>query len=85
MSAKWKSRKSWREKLENPPGGIPKVVDVPFDWEKRMDGKRVLVPSPLQVDEQIRKVRKGKLVTFGELRRRLAKDAKADSTCPMTM
>lgn len=85
MSPKWRSRKSWREKLENPPGGIPKVVEVPPEWEKRMGGKRVLVPSPLQVDEQIRKVRKGKLVTVGELRRRLAEDSKADSTCPMTM
>jgi len=33
MSTKWKSRKSWREKLEKPPEGLPKVVDGRLQWE----------------------------------------------------
>jgi len=28
MSVKWKSGKSWREKLENPPEGFPKGLNV---------------------------------------------------------
>ena len=84
MSDKFKSRKSWREKLENPPKGLPKVVSGPAKWEKRFGGRRVLVPTPLLVDRLIRKVRKGKLVTVKQIRERLAKDFKAESTCPLT-
>jgi hypothetical protein len=84
MSDKFKSRKSWREKLENPPPGLPKVVSGPASWEKRFGGKRVLVPTPLLVDELIRKVKKGKLITVKQIREQLAKDFDADSTCPLT-
>ena len=84
MSDKFKSRKSWREKLENPPPGLPKVVSGPATWEKRFGGRRVLVPTPLLVDSLIRKVKKGKLVTVTQIRKRLAEDFKADSTCPLT-
>jgi len=84
MSKKLKSRKSWREKLENPPEGLPKVVNGPAKWEKRLGGRRVLVPTPLLVDALIRKVGKRKLVTIKQIREQLAKDFKADSTCPLT-
>jgi len=79
-----KTRKSWREKLENPPKGLPKVVRGPSSWEKRFGGRRVLVATPLLVDGLIRKVRTGKLVTIKQIRGRLAKDFNADSTCPLT-
>jgi len=80
-----KGRKSWREKLENPPVELPKVVDVPEKWRKSQGGRYVLVPTPLMADAAIRAVRKGKLITTGQLRRRLAESQKADSTCPMTL
>lgn len=79
-----KTRTTWREKLENPPKGLPKVVSGPPKWEKRFGGTKVLVPTPLLVDELIRKVPKRKLVTVKHIRERLAKDFKADSTCPLT-
>lgn len=82
--AAWKSRKPWREKLEHPPKGLPKVVKGPPAWEKRFGGRRVLVPTPLLVDGLMRKVRRGKLVTVTQIRERLAKDFKADSTCSLT-
>ncbi|MBA3044161.1 hypothetical protein FP804_03390, partial [archaeon] len=78
-----KTRKTWREKLENPPEGLPKVVKGPAKW-KRFGGRRVLVPTPLLVDGLMRKVLKGKLVTVKQIRERLAKDFNADSTCPLT-
>ncbi len=79
-----KTRKSWREKLENPPEGLPKVVSGPPKWEKRFGGRRVLVATPLLVDGLIRKVQKGKLVTVRQIRGRLAQDFEVDSTCPLT-
>ncbi|UCG56686.1 MAG: MGMT family protein [Phycisphaerales bacterium] len=84
MSAKFGWPKSWREKLEYAPPGLPKVVEGDAKWEKRLGGRRVLVPTPLLVDAEIRKVRKGKLVTVNQIRNKLAKDFKAESTCPMT-
>jgi hypothetical protein len=85
MSANARKYKSWREKLENPIAGLPKIVDVPPKWQKQMGGKKVPVPTPMLVDERIRKVPKKKLVTTGQIRKDLARQFKADSTCPMTL
>jgi len=67
MSSKPRARKSWREKLENPPVGLPKVVKVPPKWQKTMGGENILVPTPLLVDELIRKVTKRRLITVGQI------------------
>ncbi len=77
-------RKSWREKLENPVPGLPKVCDVPDKWVKTMGGRRILVPTPMMVDELVRTVPERKLITVGQIRRHLAGPFSADSTCPMT-
>jgi len=71
--------------MENPPGGLPKVVDVTAKYEKRFGGRLVLVPTPLDTDAVIRKVPKGKLISVNQIRAILAKKFKADSTCPMTV
>lgn len=82
--SKSKSPKSWRGKLENPPKGLPKVVEGPPKWQKRFGGKRVLIPTPLLVDGLIRRVPEGKLVTVNQIRQRLAENFNAESTCPLT-
>ena len=69
----------------NPPVELPKVISVPAKFQKQMGGKRVLIPAPLILDKLVRKVRKGQLVTVGQLREHLAAQFDADSTCPMTM
>jgi len=79
-----RTRKSWHEKLEKPVDGLPKVVDVPDKWVKTMGGRRVLVPTPMMVDELLRAVPKRKLITVGQIRQRLAQPFGADSTCPLT-
>jgi len=50
----------------------------------RFGSGMMLIPTPKLVDEMIRKIPKGKLVTVSELRRKLAFDFKADVTCPLT-
>lgn len=80
-----RTRKTWRERLENPVAGLPKVCDVPDKWVKMMGGRTILVPTPMMVDDYVRTVPKRKLVTVGQIRRSLAGPFKADSTCPMTM
>ena len=44
----------------------------------------LLVPTPLLVAEEIRKIRRGHLITTAELRERLARRFGATSTCPFT-
>jgi hypothetical protein len=77
--------RSWREKLEQPVPGLPKVVEIPPKWRKMMGGRRVLVPTPLMADEEIRTVGRGRLISVGQIRQRLAGREKADSTCPLTL
>lgn len=77
-----KTYKTWREKLEK--GQEPKVVDVPPKMAKRFGTGKMLIPTPLLVDGLIRKVEKGKLVTINQIRDRLARDFRVDSTCPLT-
>jgi hypothetical protein len=78
--------KSWRDKLEHPAvAGLPKGVDIPEKWRKMMGGARVLVPTPMMADREIRTVPQGRLITNGQIRQRLAKREHADSTCPMTL
>jgi alkylated DNA nucleotide flippase Atl1 len=89
MSRAAKSRrdempKSWREKFDNPPKDLPKIVRAPPKWERTFGGRKVLIATPLLIDALIRKVKKGKLVTLNQIRERLAKDFKADSTCQIT-
>ena len=81
MRTNFTSRTRWREKLEKPQQ--PKVVDIPPGMARFGKGT-MLVPTPKLVDDLIRKVPKGKLVTVGELRRKLAVDFGADVTCPLT-
>ena len=76
-----KSKLSWREKLEKEQQ--PKLVDTPPKMARFGKGK-MLIPTPMLVDELVRRIPKGKLVTVSELRRKLAADFGADVTCPLT-
>lgn len=70
-----------REKLERPHDR--KIVDIPPKMTKRLGTGTMLVPRPLDVDEAIRRVPKGRVATIGRLREALARDHGADTTCPL--
>ncbi|MCA9243670.1 MAG: MGMT family protein [Phycisphaerales bacterium] len=74
----------WRAKLEKPHASHGKIVHVPPGEGKMGMSGDVLIPKPLDVDALVRKVRKGRLLTVGELRDKLAKAAGADQSCPLT-
>ena len=63
-----KTKKSWREKLAD-------SKDLP---------KTMVIPSPAEVDEVMRRVPKGKLATINEIRACLATKHGTDIACPMT-
>ena len=76
-----KSKLSWREKLEK--DQEPKLVKIPPKMSRFGKGT-MLIPTPKLVDALVQRVPKGKLITVGELRRKLAADFGADVACPLT-
>jgi len=82
MAGSLKSRRTWREKLENQ--DFSKIVEIPPSMAKRLGHGTMLIPKPLDVDALIRKTRKGQLLTVAMIRDRLARDNNVDTTCPLT-
>ena len=81
MKSKFTSRTSWREKLERPQEA--RLVKVPPKMSRFGKGM-MLIPTPSLVNGLLRKVPRGKLVTVGTIREKLARDHEADVTCPLT-
>ena len=76
-------KKSWIEKL-NDAKGLPKVVKITDKMSKRWGEGTVAIPAPVEVDEMMKKIPKGKLITVGEIRMALARKHKATIGCPLT-
>jgi hypothetical protein len=74
---------TWSEKL-NESKGLPKVEKITDKMSKRWGTGTVVIPAPIEVDEMMRKVPAGKLVTINEIRAALARKHKATIGCPMT-
>ena len=78
-----KIRKSWREKLADSKD-LPKVVEINDKMSKRWGTGTVVIPAPLEVDEIMKKVPKGKLITINYIRAFLAQKHGATIGCPIT-
>jgi hypothetical protein len=80
MSAK---RKTWREKLADSKG-FPKVSPIDGTKSKRWGAGTFVIAAPVEVDELMRRVPKGRLTTIDELRKALAHRHGATIACPIT-
>jgi hypothetical protein len=78
-----KLKKSWREKLADNKD-LPKVVKITPDMSQRWGTGTVVIPAPREVNEIMRSVPKGKLITINIIRERLAKRHGATIGCPIT-
>lgn len=78
-----KMRKSWREKL-NDSKDLPRVVEIDDKMSKRWGTGTVVIPAPIEVDEIMREVPSGKLITINQIREFLAKRHGASIGCPIT-
>jgi hypothetical protein len=76
-------RKTWAEKL-NDDKGLPKVEKITDKMSKRWGSGTVAIPAPKEVDELMKRVPEGKLVTINEIRAALARKHKATIGCPIT-
>src|SRR5258708_38799172 len=76
-------RKSWQEKLADNKG-FPRVGKIDGTKSKRWGAGTFVIAAPLEVDELMRRVPKGRLTTIDDLRRQLASRHGATIACPIT-
>lgn len=76
-------RKSFRAKLQEA-AGLPRVVPIPAKLRASWGAGTLVIAAPIEVDALMRKVRKGRLTTLGDLRRALAARHGATTACPLT-
>jgi hypothetical protein len=67
-----KSKKSWQQKLSED-HGMPKVVEITGNMTARWGTGTVCIPAPREVDEIMRMVPRGRLVTINQIREIVAK------------
>ena len=78
-----REKKSWRDKLADDKG-LPKVERITEKMSKRWGKGTVVIPAPREVNELMRKVPRGRLVTINEIRKTLARRHGATIGCPIT-
>jgi hypothetical protein len=78
-----KKKTSWQEKLADSKD-LPRIEKIDEKKSKRWGIGTFVIPAPIEVDEIMRKVPKGKLITINEIRQILAKRHKATIGCPIT-
>jgi hypothetical protein len=78
-----KLKKSWREKLADDKD-FPKVVEITGKMSTRWGTGTVVIPAPREVDQIMRSVPRGRLITINQIRARLAKRHGATIGCPIT-
>ncbi len=81
-----KLKKSWQEKLKDSKD-LPKKVKVTPKMAGRFGtklGDTVVIPAPIEVNDIMKKVPKGKLITINQIREILAIRHCATIGCPIT-
>src|SRR5438309_8188696 len=78
-----KARKSWREKLDDSKD-LPRVQVIPNRMKAKWGGGTLVIPAPIEVDEMMRRVPKGKVTTINNIRAAIARKHGATVGCPLT-
>jgi len=78
-----RTKKTWQEKLADNKG-FPKVCKIDSTKSKRWGKGTFVIPAPMEVNDLMRRVPKGKLTTIDELRQILARRHRATIACPIT-
>lgn len=78
-----RKRKTWREKLAHD-AGLPRVQIISEKMSRKWGTGTMVIPAPREVDEIMRSVPEGRLITVGEIREILAKRHGTTIGCPLT-
>jgi len=71
-----KLKKTWTEKL-NDDKDLPRVIEIDERMSKRWGTGTCVIPAPREVNEIMRLVPRGRLITINQIREVLAKRHKA--------
>lgn len=77
------TKKDWVQKLKEAKD-LPKVEKLTGRAAQKWGQGTIAIPHPMEVDEIMKKVPKGKLITVNEIREAVAKKHKATVGCPLT-
>jgi hypothetical protein len=77
-----KTKKSWIEKIQKPMECVVKQIDSGF--ADIPAGSRMLIPTPLIIEDYLRNIGSGMIIDSKILRKDLALAHNADYTCPLT-
>jgi hypothetical protein len=80
--SKFTSRIPWAEKMKRPEH--PEIIVLDEDKSAAYPAGKMLIPSPVAIDDIVKTIPKGELITSGKLRSKLAAQFDADYACPMT-
>ena len=75
-------KKTWTDKLNEPKKSQVKLIDK--DFADIPAGSRMFIATPSIIEEYIKQIEPGNRVDLKTLRKDLAIEHKADSTCPVT-
>jgi len=79
-----RTKKSLRDKLADSKG-LPRVAEIPPQLAARWGVSGMMViPAPHEVDEMMRRVPRGRLITVNQIRTALAHKHGVDTACPIT-
>ncbi len=76
-------RKTWQEKLADSKG-LPKLGKVEGNMRQTWGTGTMVVPTPIEVDEVMRRVPRGKVTTINQIRSVLAKKHQVKICYPIT-
>jgi alkylated DNA nucleotide flippase Atl1 len=76
-------KKSWSEKLEDSKD-LPRVEKITAKMSKMWGTGTLVIPAPKEVDEIMKRVPEGKVITINEIRQALARKHNASIGCPIT-
>jgi hypothetical protein len=77
------TKKTWQQKLLDSKD-LPKVFPIPERLAARSGKGTMVIPAPIEVDEAMRSVKKGKLATIQQIQQSLASKHNATVACPIT-
>ncbi len=67
-----KLKLSWQQKLADDKG-LPRVVEITGSMSARWGSGTCAIPAPREVDEIMRAVPEGRLITINQIRERIAR------------
>jgi hypothetical protein len=78
-----KAKKTYREKLHES-GNLPLVEPIPLKMARTFGEGTLCIPAPIEVDEIMRLVPPGRLITVNQIRQIIARRHGATIGCPIT-